>query len=137
MKKTINLLIKILSIIIIFQVIICNSTVEASEESFWSDIISQGDSFIQIGSSAATNEDAASDADTMQIMNDIYSILFPLGVVATVMVGGFLGIKFMLASAEDKAKVKESMVPYVIGCVVIYGAFGIWRICIQIFSILS
>ena len=137
MKKTINLLTKILFITIIFQVIICNSTVEASEESFWSDIFSQGDRFLQIGASAATNESSASDANTMEIMDDIYSILFPLGVVATVMVGGFLGIKFMLASAEDKAKVKESMVPYVIGCIVIYGAFGIWKICIQIFSSLS
>ena len=137
MKKTINLLIKIVFIIIILQFNICNSTVEASEGSFWSDIISQGDRFIQIGESSATNEDTATDADMMQVMDDIYSILFPLGVVATVMVGGFLGIKFMLASAEDKAKVKESMVPYVIGCIVIYGAFGIWKICIQIFSSLS
>lgn len=134
MKKRINLIIKILFITIIFQLVVLKSTVEAS---IWSDIITQGDRFLSMGSSAATGDDVASDNEIMEIMNDIYSIIFPLGVVATVMVGGFLGIKFMLASAEDKAKVKESMVPYVIGCVVIYGAFGIWRICIQIFSVLS
>ena len=70
-------------------------------------------------------------------MNDLYSIVFPLGVAVTVIVGVVLGIKFMLASAEDKAKVKESMVPYVVGCIVIYGAFAIWKISIQLFSALS
>jgi hypothetical protein len=134
MKKIKSVFVKILFILTIFQFTIF---VSASEASFWSDIISQGDNFVQIGANATQNDNTASDEDTKEIMDDIYSILFPLGVVATVMVGGFLGIKFMLASAEDKAKVKESMVPYVIGCIVIYGAFGIWKICIQIFSSLS
>ena len=72
-----------------------------------------------------------------KVINDIWGLLFPLGIAVTVIVGGVLGIKFMLASAEDKAKVKESLVPYVVGCVVIYGAFGIWKLTIEIFSIFS
>ena len=43
-----------------------------------------------------------------------------------------LGIKFMAASAEDKAKIKESMIPYVVGCIVIYGAFFIWKLAIMV-----
>jgi hypothetical protein len=91
------------------------------------------------GKWVATSDDsgAATDVETMGIMNDLYNVVFPLGVVTTVIVGVVLGIKFMAASAEDKAKVKESMIPYVVGCVVIYGAFGIWKLCIQIFSALS
>ena len=34
-----------------------------------------------------------------------------------------------LVSCEDgKAELKERLVPYVVGCVVIFGAFGIWKI---------
>ena len=71
-----------------------------------------------------------------QTLDDIYWVLFPMGIAVTVIIGGSLGVKFMMASAEDKAKVKESIVPYVAGCIVIYGAFGIWKICIELFSIL-
>ena len=78
-----------------------------------------------------------SDAEIKEIINDIYNILFPLAVVITVAIAGVLGIKFMMASAEDKAKLKESLVPYVAGCVVIYGAFGIWKLAIIVFSTLS
>lgn len=47
-------------------------------------------------------------------------------------VGIIIGIQFMVASAEDKAKVKEALVPYVIGCVVIFGAFTIWSVVVNI-----
>lgn len=131
----------ILTFILIFMVL-----VSPSEAGFWSDIFKGGDDFLEKGKEDLYIETSdgnnilyveTNDSDTMLIMNDLYSILFPLGVVVTVIVGGVLGIKFMLASAEDKAKIKESMMPYVIGCIVIYGAFGIWRICIEIFSNLS
>lgn len=134
MEKTKKRLIKVLFMVIVIQFTLFISVAEAS---FWSDIISQGDDFLQLGVVASKNSSSVSDINTMRILDDMYGVLLILGVVVTVMVGGFLGIKFMLASAEDKAKVKESMVPYVIGCIVIYGAFGIWRICIQIFSVLS
>lgn len=47
-------------------------------------------------------------------------------------VGTIIGIQFMVASAEDKAKVKEALVPYIIGCIVIFGAFTIWSIAVNI-----
>lgn len=47
-------------------------------------------------------------------------------------VGTILGIQFMVASAEDKAKVKEAIVPYVVGCIVIFGAFTIWGTAVNI-----
>ena len=58
----------------------------------------------------------------------LFRVLFIIGVAATLIAGGFLGIKFMIVSAEEKAKIKEMLVPYIAGCIVIYGAFGIWRL---------
>ena len=64
----------------------------------------------------------------------MYNILLGIGVFLAVAVGMYLAIKFMLASAEDKAKVKESLVPYIAGCVVIFGAFTIWKLAIVLLS---
>lgn len=47
-------------------------------------------------------------------------------------VGIIIGIQFMVASAEDKAKVKETLVPYIVGCIVIFGAFTIWSIAVNL-----
>ena len=68
--------------------------------------------------------------------NDIYNLLSSIGMIIAVVVGIILGITYMLVAAEEKAKVKESLIPYVIGCIVIFGAFGIWKLLINIFKVL-
>lgn len=88
------------------------------------DIFSDARKFVNRGRSNQNDFDIASfkiNIDT------IYTILLTVGIALTVIIGGILGIKFMMASAEDKAKIKEAMIPYVIGCIVIYGAFFIWK----------
>ena len=62
----------------------------------------------------------------------IYNVLLILGTVIAVIVGSVLGIQFITGSVEQKAKVKDSLIPFVIGCVVIFGAFGIWKLVITI-----
>lgn len=64
----------------------------------------------------------------------IYNILLALGIIFAVIIGMILGIQFMTASVEEKAKVKESLIAYVAGCVVVFGAFGIWKIAVNILS---
>lgn len=93
------------------------------------DIFSDARKFINIGRNSQNDFDIASfkiNIDT------IYNILLTIGIALTVIIGGILGIKFMIASAEDKAKIKEAMIPYVIGCIVIYGAFFIWKTVIMV-----
>ncbi len=38
----------------------------------------------------------------------------------------------MMEGAEGKAEVQKALVPYVIGCVVIFGAFAIWKIVVTV-----
>ena len=38
----------------------------------------------------------------------------------------------MTGSVEEQAKVKQTLVPYVAGCVVLFGAFTIWKIVVTI-----
>lgn len=62
----------------------------------------------------------------------IYNALLAVGMVAAVIVGVILGIKYMMANSEDKAVLKETLTPYIISCCVIFGAFTIWKIVINI-----
>lgn len=62
----------------------------------------------------------------------MYKLLMAVGIVVMFLVGTIIGIQFMIASAEDKAKVKEALIPYIVGCMVIFGAFSIWSIAVNI-----
>ena len=62
----------------------------------------------------------------------LFNSLLAVGTALTVVVGGYLGIKFMMASAEEKADIKQTLIPYVVGNVVIFSAFIIWKIVITV-----
>ena len=40
----------------------------------------------------------------------------------------------MTGSVSQKAKIKETLIPYIAGCIVIFGAFGIWKLVVTIMS---
>lgn len=67
-------------------------------------------------------------------MDDLYNLFLMAGIVIAVIIGAFLGIKFMTEGIEGKAKIKEALIPFCIGCIVIFGAFGIWRIAMILFG---
>lgn len=62
----------------------------------------------------------------------LYSMLLGIGIVLSVIIGLILGVKFMLASVAEKAEVKKLLITYAIGCAVIFGAFGIWKLVVTI-----
>lgn len=131
MKKT--EIIKILIIALFFTMLFYPIQVNAAFS--WSDLISQSDGFLRNGYQASEQNNNLGEFDEGLFQNNISSIFnaaFAVGVVLTVVIGGVLGIKFMVASAEDKAKIKEMLIPYVWGCVVIYGAFGIWKLTVYL-----
>lgn len=52
----------------------------------------------------------------------LVGILQTAGVVVAVVILLVLGIKYMMGSAEEKAEYKKSMLPYLIGALVLFGA---------------
>ena len=73
----------------------------------------------------------------MEILSDtLYNILFTIGVVVAAIFGIIIGIQFVTGSVEQKAKVKETLIPYFVGCFVIFGAFGIWKLVITILRVI-
>ena len=53
---------------------------------------------------------------------NIVSIITTIGIIVAVIVLLILGIKYMMGSASEKAEYKKTMIPYLIGAVLIFGA---------------
>lgn len=117
----------IVALIIVINIILFNTNIVRAAGI--SDVISGGESFINAGTSGDVTIDQDKLKDTS---NTIYNILLILGMAIAVVISGILGIQFMIGSAEEKAKIKDALIPFVIGCIVIFGAFGIWKIFINI-----
>lgn len=107
-----------------------NQKAQTAEPHTPDDIISIGDKLISDGQKS--NLPTVSQKAVQVTGETIYSILLALSVVVAVIVGGVLGIKFMMAGVEEKAEVKKALWPYFIGCMVVFGSFGIWRLVITL-----
>jgi len=66
--------------------------------------------------------------------NFIFELLFAIAIIAAVIIGMIIGIQFMMGGIDEKAKLKEALLPYFVGCVVVFGAFGIWKLTVTVLS---
>lgn len=95
------------------------------------EVLNEGGNFIDIGKNQG---DKINPTNLKTASNTLYNILLGIGVFLAVAIGMYLAIKFMISSAEEKANIKESLVPYIAGCVVVFGAFIIWKLAITLLS---
>lgn len=73
------------------------------------------------------------DSTSLQnFSNTIYNILLAVGVAVAVIVGAIIGIKLMASNIDTKVEAKNLLIPYVVGCIVVFGGFGIWKIVVTI-----
>lgn len=98
------------------------------KEVYASNIIQGADDFIKDGQGGTK----ISQDDMKNVSDLVYNILLAIGTVIAFIVGSILGIQFMTGSVEQKSKIKESLIPYIAGCVVIFGAFGIWKLVVTL-----
>ena len=127
-----NTIIKIVKIILLISILIC-SIPTFSTASFLDDVFKDGKDFI----STNPNSDITSKIDDGKIVDTsktIYSILLTIGIIIAAIIILVLGIQFMTGSIEQKAKVKEMLIPFIVGCVVIFGSLTIWRLVTSILS---
>ena len=64
----------------------------------------------------------AVDFNPKNVGNSVVNILQTVGIVLSVVVLIVLGIKYMMGSAEEKADYKKSMLPYLVGAIIIFAA---------------
>lgn len=136
MTKCINKknILKILILLFIFNIIMMSTNVYGM-----SDIIFGGKKFLRIGEEGLQNElndpNGIQSIDKSQLQKasgEVYNVFLVLGIAAAVIVGMVMGIKFITGSIDEKADVKNSLIPYVAGCVVVFGAFAIWKFVLNI-----
>ena len=61
------------------------------------------------------------------IGNTILTIVTTVGMVLAVVLVAILGIKYMMGSSEENAEYKKSMMPYLVGAVLVFGASAIGK----------
>lgn len=113
----------ILTIITIFSI---NNKVYA--DTTVSTIFSGGRQFIKQGKSKA-------NVDTTAIAKDIGGIgqvFLIIGIGTAVGVSMYLGFKYITSGADEKAKIKERLIFYVIAIVLLVAAVGVTKVIVSI-----
>ena len=119
---------------LITLLILCNLSVYSTTcmaDGSLDDVMNNGNSFLSAGSESSTMID---QNDLKSLSNFISGVLLTIAIGITVITGAIMGLNFITQSIEEKAKVKESMVPWVIGIIVSFGAFTIWEVAVNLFQ---
>lgn len=113
-NKTI-VLILIFLITIIFPLTINASEYQINPENYHSD-----------------GPEAADVKDMYKFGGSVAGVIQIVGTIVSVGVMMLLGIRYMVASADEKAEYKERLLPYLIGCVLLFGATNIVKIAYRV-----
>ena len=76
-----------------------------------------------------TADEDLGDADTTMagIGSTVLTIVTNVAMILAVVVIAILGVKYMMGSTEEKAEYKKSMLPYLVGAVLVFGAGAIGK----------
>ncbi len=116
----------VILLIFLFFMLIVNTHIVLAEDI--DSIISGGKSFITDAEGAAEKIDSEKMKNTSNI---IYNVLLTIAIGVAVIYASILGVKFMMGSTEDKAQLKESLIPFLIGCIIIFSSFAIWKAFVE------
>lgn len=73
------------------------------------------------------NKGTDADDTLTNIGSSVLSIITSVGIVLAVVLVAVLGIKYMMGSTEEKAEYKKSMIPYLVGAILVFGASAIGK----------
>ena len=82
-----------------------------------------------IGQLNPTYED---DSGLTSVGQQIISIISTVAIVISVIVLLIIGIKYMMGSASEKAEYKKTMIPYLVGAIIIFGAGAIAQVVVNL-----
>lgn len=126
-KQKNYLKILILAIITIIALMPIARAAEDTSNPSLSDAISGADTWLQNGQSQAgsSGEESTTIVEVGQVLVHIASWILVIGVVV-------IGIKYMLAAPDQKAKLKTQLVGLAVATIVIYAARYIWATLVNI-----
>lgn len=74
-----------------------------------------------------SDKETNADSTITDIGSTILSIITSVGIVLAIIVVAVLGVKYMMGSTEEKAEYKKTMIPYLVGAVLVFGASAIGK----------
>ena len=77
-----------------------------------------------------TGSNNANTTTMQNIGNQIITVVSVAGSIVSVIVLIVLGIKYMMGSASEKAEYKKTMIPYLVGAILIFGASAITKVVV-------
>lgn len=127
-----NLKKKLILAILVVNVILVFGYVKSFAASL-SDMESQASDFLSVGESNAGVNNSVVSAITDNF-SSLGSILTFLGAGVMVIAVSVMGIKYMTASPDKQAVLKQQLIGLVVAGIVIFGAYGIWKTLVNILS---
>ena len=124
-KKILVTIMLLISIISIFQ-IKANAALEFPS---FSKMKSDAEAFLKKGGGSKI-----SVGDMGKVFKPMAQLMLGIGVFVLVGVTIVMGIKYVFASPEEAAKLKQQLVGLVVSAVVIFGAVGIWTLAYNVFE---
>lgn len=126
-----KMLIKIIFMLITIYVVISN--IYVSKATTLEEMEKQAGDFITKGQTQA--EKAGIDAgEIAENFVGIGQILTLVGAGVLVAVTTYMGIKYLTSGPEAQAKLKVQLIGIVVSGIVIFGAYGIWKLVVNIAS---
>lgn len=119
-----------LKIIVIIVLTLIFSLPLYSNATTLDEIMTNADSFLTLDNDSVVTP---SEDGIKKMSNTVSNVLLTIAVGVTLISGVIMAMQFAFQSVENKAQIKESMIPWVIGILISFGAFGIWRITMSIF----
>ena len=106
--------------------LVISETANSSQE--LEGILGSGKNWLDTGLSGANK--TLDTNKLMDLSNQLYNMFIIIAIAVAIIVGGILGIRYMTAGIDQKVQVKETLIPYAISCIVVFGAAGIWRLIV-------
>ena len=112
------------------MLIMINLNQPVAEAMTFDEMRSKIQTWTQIGQSQGGSQIQGNEIG--EILRPIVNILTAIGVIVLVAVTVIMGIKYMFATPEEAAKLKQQLIGLVVAAVVVLGATAIWKIIYNI-----
>ena len=128
MSKKYGKIAKISLLMLILFVVISAFNYVRAEDSLLTKMETQAENFLTTGA----DQSNISTSNIAKEFSGLGQILTMIGAGVMVAVTTYMGIKYLTAGPEAQAKLKTQLIGVVVSGMVIFGAYFIWKIVLQI-----
>ena len=121
--------IKLITTLVIAILVVLNLPIYSRANSL-DEIMTNADNFLKTENSSVVTP---SQEGIKNMSKTVSNVLLTIALGVTLISAVVMAIQFAFQSIEKKAQIKESMIPWVIGIFISFGAFGIWNITMSVF----